>query len=194
MIAFILAPASFAQYRIWHDNQIYFHTDQSFPTIHNMPFVYRLHSDHNLSVPHLRDALQLLLTKHESLRTSLTFHKDNNSLMQQIMTSNNDNNTLFTFIQSTYETHQQLTNIIHEEKRNPQLFHLAQGLVFRCHLIYYKHISSNDLLSDKDVIIFNFHHATFDVPSMNVFLHDLNQAYTTSQLSNTDDTIPRYVD
>ncbi|UJR12902.1 hypothetical protein I4U23_017076, partial [Adineta vaga] len=187
-------PASFAQARIWLDERIRFDPEKPQVAIYNMPFVYRLSSTHTLSIKQLYNALQLILTKHESLRTSLVFNTETNSFMQQIMTSNNDNNTLFTFIQSTYETHQQLTNIIHEEKRNPQLFHLAQGLVFRCHLIYYKHISSNDLLSDKDVIIFNFHHATFDVPSMNVFLHDLNQAYTTSQLSNTDDTIPRYVD
>ena len=36
--------------------------------------------------------------------------------------------------------------------------------------------------ADKDAIIFNFHHALFDFPSMNVFLHDLDQAYTTGQL------------
>ncbi|CAF4364984.1 unnamed protein product, partial [Adineta steineri] len=69
-----------------------------------------------------------------------------------------------------------------------------QGLVFRCHIIYYKQIFSNHLLSDKDVLIFNFHHAQFDFPSMNIFLRDLNQAYTTDQLLYDDNTILRYLD
>jgi hypothetical protein len=101
---------------------------------------------------------------------------------------------LFAFIQSTYETDEQLNIIMHEEKRNPQLFDLAHGLVFRCHIVHYNQISSKDLLSDKDVLIFNFHHALFDFPSMDVFLHDLNQAYTTGQLFIGDNTTLRYLD
>jgi hypothetical protein len=83
---------------------------------------------------------------------------------------------------------------MHDEKRNSQLFNLPRGLVFRCHLVYHKQISSNDLLIDKDAIIFNFHHALFDFPSMDVFLHDLNQAYTTGRLTTDDTTILRYLD
>jgi hypothetical protein len=83
---------------------------------------------------------------------------------------------------------------MYNEKRNSQLFNLAQGLVFRCHLVHHKQISSNDLLTDKDAIIFNFHHALFDFPSMDVFLHDLDQAYTTGQLTIDDTTVPHYLD
>ena len=83
---------------------------------------------------------------------------------------------------------------MYNEKCNSQLFDLSQGLVFRCHLVYHKQISSNHLLTDKDAVIFNFHHALFDFPSMKVFLHDLNQAYTTGQLTNDDDTALRYLD
>jgi hypothetical protein len=114
--------------------------------------------------------------------------------MQQIIHFNDDNKKMFTFIESTFETDEQLTNIMHNEKCNSHLFDLAQGLVFRCHIVYYKEISSNDLLSDKDAIIFNFHHALFDFPSMNMFIHDLDRAYTTSRLTTDDDTILRYLD
>ena len=113
--------------------------------------------------------------------------------MQRIIDSN-DNNTTFTFIESIFETDEQLTNIMHDERGNSQHFDLAHGLVFRCHIVYYKQISSNDLLSDKDVLIFNFHHALFDFPSMNIFLDDLNQAYTTGQLPINDNTTLRYLD
>ncbi|CAF1082353.1 unnamed protein product [Adineta steineri] len=94
----------------------------------------------------------------------------------------------------TYETQEQLNEILHDERRNPHLFDLAQGLVFRCHLVYYKQISSNHLLSHKDLLLFNFHHAQFDFPSMTIFLHDLNQAYTTDQLLYDDNTNLRYLD
>ncbi|CAF3884857.1 unnamed protein product, partial [Adineta steineri] len=114
--------------------------------------------------------------------------------MQQIIDFNQNNNALFTFIESNYTTHKQLDHIVHEEKHNPHLFNLSEGLVFRCHLVYYKQISSNHVLSDKDLIIFNFHHAFFDFSSMKIFLHDLNQAYTTGQLLYDDNTNLRYLD
>ena len=115
--------------------------------------------------------------------------------MQRVLTRKDDNKSdMFPIIESTYEVDEQRNQILHDEKRNPQLFDLAQGLAFRCHLVYHQHISSNNLLSDKDLLIFNFHHALFDFPSMNIFLHDLNQAYATGQLSNNDDTTLRYLD
>ncbi|CAF0953681.1 unnamed protein product [Adineta steineri] len=188
------APASFAQARIWHDEQIHFHSDKSHVAIYNMPFLFRLSSGHTLSVTQLRQALLKIIIKHQSLRTSLNFDKQNNQLIQQIIHFNDNSNNLFPFIESIFETDDLSTHIIHDEQRNSQLFHLAQGLVFRCHLVYYKRISLNDLLSDENLLIFNFHHAMFDSLSMDVFLHDLNQAYTTDQVSFDDNTNLRYLD
>ena len=156
-----------------------------------MPFLYRLNSQHTLSITHLKHALQLILTKHLSLRTALVFDKQDNLLVQQIIDTTQQH---FTFIQTIFESNEHLTDIMHNEKRNSQLFDLAQGLVFRCHILHYKHIPTTDLITDQDVIIFNFHHALFDFPSMDVFLHDLNQAYTTDQLSIDGDTTLRYLD
>ncbi|CAF4289280.1 unnamed protein product, partial [Adineta steineri] len=187
-------PASFAQARIWLDERIRFDPDKPRIAIYNMPFVYRLQSGHTLSIKQLRHALHLTVNKHPSLHTSLVFDTEKNLVMQRIIDMNDNSKQLFTFIESTYETDEQLNQILLDEKRHPQLFALAQGLVFRCHLAYYKQISSNHLLSDKDLLIFNFHHALFDVPSMKVFLHDLNQAYTTGQLQYDDNTNLRYLD
>ncbi|CAF4171310.1 unnamed protein product, partial [Adineta steineri] len=188
------APASFSQALLCHNECIDFTPHISQVPIYNMPFVYHFHPHHTLSVQRLCHALQLIVTKHEALRTSLVFHTENNRLMQQIINNSQNINTLFTFIESIYATHEQLNDIIHEEKYNLQLFDLTQGLVFRCHLVYYKQISSNHFLSEKDIIIFNLHHALFDFPSMNIFLHDLNQAYTTGQLSYDNNTNLRYLD
>ncbi|CAF1340659.1 unnamed protein product [Adineta steineri] len=160
-----------------------------------MPFVYRLQSDHTLSIKQLRHALHLTVNKHHSLHTSLHFDIEKNMLMQRVIThEDKSNNNMFSIIKTTYETDEQLNEILHDEKRNPHLFDHAQGLVFRCHIIYYKQISSNHLLSDKDLLIFNFHHALFDFPSMEVFLDDLNQAYTVGQLLYDDNTLLRYLD
>ncbi len=114
--------------------------------------------------------------------------------MQRTIDFNTNNQQLFAFIESTFETYEQFTDIMHEEKHNSQLFDLARGLVFRCHIVYYKEISSKDLLCNKDAIIFNFHHALVDFPSINVFLRDLNQAYTIGQLTIDDDVTLRYLD
>jgi NRPS condensation-like uncharacterized protein len=159
-----------------------------------MPFLYRLCSEHTLSIKKLHHALQLIVTKHLSLRTSLIFDTESNRLIQRIIDSENDNKQLFSFIESTFDTDEQLIDIMHDETRNSQIFDLVQGLAFRCHLVHHKQISSNDLLTDKDAIFFNFHHALFDFPSMNVFLHDLDQAYTKGQLMNGSNTTLRYLD
>ncbi|CAF4178253.1 unnamed protein product, partial [Adineta steineri] len=114
--------------------------------------------------------------------------------MQRVIARKDNYTDMFSIIETTYETDEQLNEIVHDEKRNPHLFDLAQGLVFRCHVIYHQQISSNHLLSHKDIIIFNFHHALFDFPSMNIFLRDLNQAYTTGQLTYENNTHLRYLD
>ncbi|CAF4047999.1 unnamed protein product, partial [Adineta steineri] len=190
------APASFSQARIWLDERIRFDPDKPQVAIYNMPFVYRLQADHTLSIKQLRHALHLTVNKHPSLHTLLHFNIEKNLLMQRVITheDRNSNNDMLSLIETIYETEEQLNEILHDEKCNPHLFNLAQGLVFRCHIIYYKQISSHDLLSDKDILIFNFHHALFDFPSMKIFHHDLNQAYTTGQLLYDDNTNLRYLD
>jgi hypothetical protein len=137
----VIGPTSYAQSRIWLDERIRFDPNKPQVAIYNMPFLYRLSSQHTLSVQKLIHTLHLIVIKHQSLRTSLIFDKENNRLMQQIIDFNDNNNKLFAFIQSTFETDDQLIEIMYDEKRNSQYFDLAQGQVFRCHLVYYKQIS-----------------------------------------------------
>ncbi len=191
----VAGVASYAQARVWLDARRRFYPDQSQLSIYNMPFIYRLHSGNALSTTQLHQALHKITIKHQSLRTSLNFNSETDILMQRIINSiNDDKNDLFTFIESIYETDEQLHNIIYDEQTNSQHFDLAQGRVFRCHIIYYKQISSNHLLQDKDLLIFNFHHALFDFSSMDIFLDDLNKAYTINQLSTDNNTTLRYLD
>ncbi len=162
--------------------------------IRNVTFLYHLSPKQTLSIAQLRQALQLLVTKHLSLRTALIFDTEKDLLVQRIIDLNGDGKQLFTFIESTFETDEQLKEVMHNEQYNSQLFNLTQGLVFRCHLVYYRQISTNDLLCDKDALILNFHHVLFDYPSMNVFFADLEKVYTTGQLPTNDDTTLRYLD
>ncbi|CAF1583625.1 unnamed protein product, partial [Adineta steineri] len=187
-------PASFVQARIWLDERIRFHPDKPQTATYNMPFLYRLINQHSLSKRQLRHALHLLIIKHQSLHTSLIFDTEKNLLIQRVNDINNTNNQFYTFTESVFQTDEQLNSIMHEEKGNPYLFDLSHGVVFRCHVVYYKEISPNNLISDKDILIFNFHHASFDFPSMQIFLRDLNQAYTAHFLSDNDNTLLRYLD
>ena len=114
--------------------------------------------------------------------------------MQIINNSNDKDSEVFTFIDSTYETEEQLAEIMYNEKRNSQLFNLAQGLVSRCLLVHDQQQSTDGFLYGPALVFFNFHHALFDYPSMDVFLNDLNQAYTTGQLSTHDNSTLRYLD
>jgi NRPS condensation-like uncharacterized protein len=190
----VVAAASSAQVRVWLEERIHYNCNKPTTALHNMVFLYHLYPGHTLSIQRLRQALQLIIIKHQSLRTSLILDQQNNQLTQKIIGFNNNKNNLFTFVKSTFKTDEQLKNIMHDERQNFQHFDLAQGLVFRCHLLYHKRISSHDLLSDKDTIVFNFHHAMFDIPSMDMFIHDLNQAYTTGQLDNDENATLRYID
>ncbi len=176
------------------DEQIRFDPDKPFLAVNNMPFLYRLHCEHTLSIKQLRHTLQLIVTKHQSLRTSIIFDTKSNRLIQRIIDLSDNKKQPFTFIESTFDTDEEFSDIMHNEICNSQLFNLQEGLVFRCHLVHHNQISSNDLLGDEEVIIFNFHHALFDFPSMNIFLDDLHQAYSTGQLITNEDTALRYLD
>ncbi|CAF1195321.1 unnamed protein product [Adineta steineri] len=179
-----LTPASYAQARIWLDERIRFNSQNSQVAIYNMPFLHRLSSGGTLSISKLRQALQHVLIKHSALRTSLYFDTNKNILMQKII-DHTDNKELFTFIESTFETDEDLNKIMHNERGNPNNFNLLTDVVCRCHVVYYKNISQKGIIFEKDVLIFNFHHALSDFPSMKMFRQDLDYAVTEQQMPMT---------
>ncbi|CAF4100084.1 unnamed protein product, partial [Adineta steineri] len=187
------APTSYAQARIWLDELIRFDSKNSQVAIYNMPFLHQFSSGGTLSISKLRQALQHVLIKHSALRTSLYFDTNKNILMQKII-DHTDNKELFTFIENTFETDEDLNKIMHNERGNPNSFNLLIGVVCRYHFVYYKNISQNGIICGKDALIFNFHHALFDFPSVKMFCQDLDQAYTMGHLENDDNTSLRYLD
>ena len=196
MLAFFEGPASYAQARIWLDERVRFDPEKPQVAIYNMPFLYRLSTSGTLSITRLRRALSIVVMKHESLRTSIFFDTDRNMLMQQIIVPTDDDcQRLFSFMESTIATEEELSSIMHDERGNPTHFDLARGLVFRCHIIHHTLASSDDFLCGGAALVFNFHHALFDFPSMPIFLRDLRQAYSGDRLEEVDDKMHlRYLD
>ncbi len=190
----ILGPASYAQAHIWLDERASINPERPKVAIYNMPFVYRLSTGGILSITQLRRALQQVVMKHKSLRTSLIFNVDENILMQRIIEpTGDDKNQLYAFIESIITTDEDLHGIVQDERDNPNHFDVSRGLVFRCHIVRQQPILHDDLFGECDSFIFNFYHACFDLFSIDVFNRDLAQAYTTSQLAD-DDMALRYID
>ena len=112
-ILYVLGPASYAQARIWLNERNRFDPDQPQVAIYNMPFIYHLSTNNTLSISQLYHSLQLIIHKHLSLRTSLIFDTEQNQLRQRIIDSEViKSNQLFTFIESIFESDEQLTSMI----------------------------------------------------------------------------------
>ncbi|CAF0953041.1 unnamed protein product [Adineta steineri] len=168
----LTARASFAQSRIWLDEQ---NTTDSQVAVNNMPFVYKI-TEGILSIERLRHALQLVVLKHASLRTSLFFDSITKCLMQRIIHPVDSKEELFGFVQSTLDSDIDLKTMLLDERRNLSYFNLSNGRVFRVHLIR-KETGNQDSLGTGDFVIFNFHQAIFDISSFNLFHRDLCEAY-----------------
>ncbi|CAF1439300.1 unnamed protein product [Adineta ricciae] len=184
------SPASYMQTRIWLDERRR-HCDFNKPqaATYNIAFFYRPFHDNTLSTNQLCQALQLIINKHHALCTSFIFDTAKDLLMQHILDQKDNKGNTFSIVESMYDTDEQLTDILYNEQTNSKLFDLSLGLVFRCHIVYHKHTSRKGIVGERDVLILNFHHAVFDLSSMNIFLDDLNQAYTTNQLRTDDDSL-----
>ncbi|CAF3862123.1 unnamed protein product [Rotaria sp. Silwood1] len=155
----------------------------------NMIFIYRLLPGNILQVARLRRALQFVMMKYQSVHTPISFDAENNRLIQGVNTwteNNTENNHVFAWIESIFENDEELNAIINNERNNSEHFDLSRSLVLRCHLVYYKEISQNDELRGYDTLIFHFHEAVFDIDAMEVFLHNLAEAYTTSKSPKED--------
>ena len=155
-----------------------------------MAFLYHIESG-TLCIEKLQHAMRLVVKKHKALRTSLFFDFGKQQLMQRI--NEEDCDQLFSFVESKFESMDEvLTGIMHTERGNPSLFDLERGVVCRLHVV--RRNTNDKQLLPGDNIIFNFHHAMFDFPSVLIFHHDFNKAYTTSHLDYDDENQLRYVD
>ena len=192
MIEFVvLAECSYAQCRIYLDEQMRFESsNKKSVAIYNLPFLYRL-SERSLSIESLRQALRQITKKHSILRTCLRFDTIHGNLIQYVQ-----NKDWFELDVSIIDDDNHLKMIFNDEMTNRRHFDLNEGRVFRCHILRRRSssVQNDDLLSVNDWIIFNFHHIAFDGESEQIFLDDLQQFYNDEQKGNNQQTILQYID
>ncbi len=179
-IKFHLGIASFAQQRLWMDEQVRF--DESIhkrTAVYNELLIYKLRSTRLLSLEWFRHALELIVAKHPILRTALVYEQD--KLIQRILPISDAS---FDFKVTFIEDEMQSKRVLADEETNVSLFNLGQGRVFRCHVLHYLS-GRNDNgtnLKPNDIIVFNFHHIAIDRSSIPIFINDLRQALTLGNL------------
>ncbi|CAF0953029.1 unnamed protein product [Adineta steineri] len=180
---------SFAQARIFIDEQIRFHSsDDNTIAIYNIPLIYRL-SEGTISIKRLQRALRNITRKHAVLRTCLRMDPVHGNLIQYIQS--NDKQDWFTFSKDIIQDDNMLATIFMNEWTNRSHFDLSQGRVSRCHILHYQRRSEKDddnLLSIGDWIIFNFHHVAFDGESEQIFFNDLRNFYIDEQEQAVEDS------
>ncbi|CAF1581935.1 unnamed protein product, partial [Adineta steineri] len=185
----IQARASFAQERIYLDEQIRFSSNKTkMNNMYVIPLMYRISSinDH-ISITRLHHAFQSVITKHNILRTALYIDDANGNIVQHCLDANiilNEN----------------MNETIEEILNQSDLFDLSKGHVINCHVLrrdQSNHLfteNNDDLLSKDDLILFTIHHACFDGASTSIFIHDLSLAYQSNELLSIDDNSLQYID
>ncbi|CAF3897200.1 unnamed protein product [Rotaria sp. Silwood1] len=169
--------SSYAQERIWLDEQMRFNSVNSQIAIYNIPFLYRL-THGQLSIERLQQTLTLLIKKHSILRTSLIYDQEKQYLKQIINETYN-----YSFEETIISNDDQLQDIIKYEETSNKIFDLTNGKVFRCHLIRQERNDKGNILNENDFILFNIHHSAFDGTSIEIFINDFEFAYTNGQLT-----------
>ncbi|CAF4022209.1 unnamed protein product [Rotaria sp. Silwood1] len=182
------AEVSFAQSRIFLDEQIRFHSsNQNNISIYSLPLLYRL-SEGSLSVQRLQQALRQITRKHAILRTSIQLDKVEENLTQCVQLNNAQD--WFFYSTSIIDDDGMLENIFTNEMTDRTYFDVSAGQVARCHIVRRRStvvIENDDFLSVGDWIIFNFHHIAFDGQSEQIFFDDLHQFYTQTHDLKFDD-------
>ena len=185
--------ASFAQERIFLDEQVRFSSDIAvYNELIALQVVHGL-----LSLNRLSQAFRYVLNKHKILRTSLMFNNYDGILRQCIT----DLYKTFTItMNQTFENNNELRDIIYQRTINPTLFDLSTGRVFHAEILRH-HTSlnenandNNELITNPDVLLIAFHHAAFDRTSFSIFFNDLCLAYNTNAISIEDDESLQYID
>ncbi|CAF3980841.1 unnamed protein product, partial [Adineta steineri] len=183
--------ASFAQERIFLDEQIRFSNQHIFYN----NFVALRVTEGILSIHRVLQALQLVMWKHEILRTSLVFNNNDSTLQQYVIANHNT----FTFLdQQTFESDNELQNIIYRTIINPDLFDLSSGRVFSCQILQQQktthETAHTDFLEKSDVLVLYFHHAAVDGTSIPILLNDFYNAYSNNMTISLDEQSVQYID
>ena len=197
MLFFVVARASFAQERIFLDEQIRFVSKNNNNNIYVIPFLYRLSStnDH-ISITQLCQAFQSLMTKHNILRTAL-YLDTNGTIIQHCLDADIMIDAFQSFRFSIVNLHNDdhhINEVIKEILNQSNLFDLSKGRVIRCHILRHSICSDHTLLQNDDLILISIHHAVFDGTSTSLFIRDLSLAYDNNYSLSISDNALQYID
>ncbi|CAF4192798.1 unnamed protein product [Adineta steineri] len=198
------ARASFAQQRIYLDEQIRFSSNKTpMNNMYVIPLLYRISSTNDpVSITRLHYAFHNVITKHSILRTAL-YLDTNGHITQHCLDADtiikDKKSSKFSMINLPDEEHEQ-NEIVKKILNQADLFDLSIGHVINCHIL--RHHQSNhsftqnndDLLTKDDLILFTIHHACFDGASTSIFIRDLSLAYQSDDLLPMDDDSLQYID
>ncbi|CAF1589283.1 unnamed protein product, partial [Adineta steineri] len=194
--------ASFAQERIFLDEQIRFSSTGNNTNMYVIPLIYRISSmnDH-ISISQLQRAFQSIISKHQILRTAL-YLDINGTIVQHCLDTNNiihdKKSSRFSIINLLDQEHEQ--NEIVKILNQSDLFDLSKGHIVNCHILRRNQSNhplthnNDDLLTKDDLILFTIHHAFFDGASVSIFIRDLAVAYQSNDLLPIDDNSLQYID
>ena len=202
-VFFLPARASFAQQRIFLDEQIRF-ASQDHRNIYLIPLIFRIaSSNEHLSISRLCHVLRAMMHKHHILRTALTFDSDGMIMQHCVDISDIANDTtaseyLLTHHQYNHQYH--IENTINNIISHVHGFDLSKGHVIQCHVLHHSHaldhpsVEHADVLSNDDLIVFCIHHSAFDGASIGIFCQELTQVYESDSILSTNTDRLQYID
>ena len=184
----LVGVASFAQERIFLDEQLRF---TSKIAIYNELTALRVVQG-TLLVDRLDKAVRLVLAKHKILCTALVFNHEHGVVTQSIT----EKYSTFTLIaKQIFRNEQELQEIIYQRTTDLNLFDLATGRVFHCEILrQQKSMHDNCLITESDVLLFGFHHATIDRISYRIFYNDLCLVYNNDKIMTANEKAVHYID
>ena len=151
---FVAARASFAQERIFLDEQVRFVSKRNH-IIYLISHLYRITSTHNnISVSRLCHALQAVVTRHKILRTALYFDAGG-TIMQHCLDVNvtDKDRGPFGFSVVNFRPDDDIDETMNDILHHPDLFDLSQGRVIQCHILRRHHSGDDVLMNNTDRLI-----------------------------------------
>ncbi|MEH2000987.1 MAG: amino acid adenylation domain-containing protein [Nostoc sp.] len=153
-------PLSFAQQRLWFLNQL-----QPNSTFYNIPF--GLHFSGKLNITALESSLQLLINRHESLRTNF-ITVDGEPL--GAIAATRDFTLPVIDLRTLPASEREIEYQKIADRAAMYVFNLAQEPLLRTQLV--------QLTPTKNVLLLTIHHIIFDGWSVNIFLKELTTVYS----------------
>ena len=167
---------SYAQKSLWMVNQF-----KGKDMAYNMPTIYRFNGP--LNVKALEEAYQILIARHEILRT--VFKEDNKSEVKQFIIPNEAFDFSIDYLDLSQEdnTTSKLNGVIQTAVK--QHFNLVTGPLLRVNLIKTK--------TQEHLLLFTMHHIICDEWSFKIIIEEVSHYYNALISSKEIDLIPLHI-